>query len=246
MYVMSESQRRGTALILVAALALPGCATSTDPGGYRPASVPLTPAERRLRRQTADLARTNTQACVAGGALGGLSMLLLSRNRRDAGQRALVGALAGCAAGMGLNTYVQGERRQYAFEEERLRSMLADVRADNDRVARLIDTTEEVIAADKRRIADAERSYAAKQTSLAQARRELRAVRDNRVHLKRTHAALRDRHQEWARISSYERRLGSDTRALDAEIERLKEQISGLEEELMLIDQRIRVSPISA
>jgi hypothetical protein len=233
-------------VLLCASLALAGCATAPSDHRYRGPSADLTPAEQRLRSQSNDLVRTNTQACLAGGAIAGIAMLMLSQNRRDQGERAAVGALAGCAVGMGVNSYVQGKRRQYAFEEGRLKAMLQDVRADNARVARLIDTSEEVIAADRRRIAEADRAYAAKEISLARARSELRAVGENRIHLKQTHAALRQRQREWERISNYEKRLGSDTSALDVEIEKLKEQISGLEEELILIDQQIRVSPISA
>ena len=103
---------RGMALILAIALTLAGCAA---PPRYDTGYGALSPAERRLRRQSSDTARTNTQACLAGGAT-----LLLSQNRRDKGQRALVGALAGCGVGMGVNTYVQGQRRQYAYEEQRL------------------------------------------------------------------------------------------------------------------------------
>jgi chromosome segregation ATPase len=175
-----------------------------------------------------------------------MTMLLLSQGRRDAGERALVGAIAGCGVGIGANTYVQGKRRQYAYREDRLQSMLTEVRRDNARVSRLIATSETVIAADKKRITEADRAYANKTISLAQARRELAAVTDNRNHLKQTHARLSRKLNDWERVSEQERRLGSDTTALDQEIHGLRKQISDLEEELLLIDQRIRVSPISA
>lgn len=246
MHRTTERCRKALALALAASLILPGCSTPARDDGYEQRTGNLTPAERNLRRQSSSLTSTNTQACIAGGALVGMTMLLLSQGRRDANRRALAGAIAGCGVGVGVNSYVQDRRQQYADGEQRLQSMVSDVRRDNARVARLIATSEDVIATDKRRISEADRAYADKEISLAQARRELEAVKDNRNHLAQTLAALNRKEREWMRISNYERRLGSNTNTLDAEIERLQKQISGLEEELRLIDQRIRVSPISA
>jgi hypothetical protein len=231
----------------VAALVyLVGCtATIRDDGDYH-RSAALSPSEQSLRRQSTDLTKTNTQACVSVGAVAALTTLLLSSGRRDAGERAALAAIAGCGVGVGVNTYVQNRRQQYAYSEQRLEAMIQDVRRDNARVARLISTAREVTHADRRRINEVNRAYARKQMSLGQARRELGAVKDNRDHLRQTLSALKKKENDWVRISRIERRAGADTRALDAEIKRLRDQIATLEEELRLIDRQIRVSPVAA
>jgi ribosomal protein S24E len=244
----STRHAHSSAALLAATLsvALIGCAsTARDDGVYR-GSGSLSPSEQSLRRQSSDLTRTNTQACVTVGAAAALATLLLSGGRSDAGERAAVAALAGCGVGIGVNSYVQHRRQQYAYSEQRLQAMIQDVRQDNAKVARLISTSREVMETDRQRIADVNRAYKRKDISLAQARREMSAVEDNRNHLKQTLAALRKKESDWVQISRIERGAGADTRGLDAEIAKLRGQIATLEEELRLMDQQIRVSPVSA
>lgn len=237
----------GTALLAVTiSVALVGCATGVrDDGAYRGAGT-LSPSEQALRRQSKDLNRTNAQACVTVGAAAALATLLLSSGRSDAGQRAAVAALAGCGVGVGVNSYVQHRRAQYAYSEQRLQAMIQDVREDNAKVARVISTSRDVMERDRQRIAEVNRAYERKEISLAQARREMRAVEDNRNHLKQTLAALRKKENDWVQVSRIERGAGADTRGLDAEIAKLRNQIATIEEELRLMDQQIRVSPVSA
>ena len=246
MLIDRHPYRRGIAMYVTATILLTGCASTTGLGGRSHESRDLTPAERSLRQQSSELTETNIQACLTGGAVAGIAMLLLSQGRRDATQRTMLAALAGCGIGVGVNSYVQERRRQYVYSEQRLQAMIQDLRRDNAKVARLIGTSRKVMSADRRRIAEVNQSYARKKISLAQARREIRAVEDNRNHLEQTLSALKKKEHDWLLISRSERRIGSDTRHLDAEIQKLQEQIATLEEDLRLMDEQIRVSPVSA
>jgi hypothetical protein len=230
----------------LAALMQAGCVTTGGmmggPGAGAP-SQPLSPAEQRLRQQSGQLdAKTSLQGCAAGAVAGALLSLLAAGDRED---NLMIGIGAGCAVGFATNAYIQTKRQQYQNNEMRIAAMTADVRAENQRVAALIATSEEVIAADRQRIAAVDAAYRKRAISVDQARRDLARAKDNRAQMQKTVDALRQKEADWIEISSMERQVGSDTAALDREIGDLRKRISSLEKELALMDRQINASPVA-
>lgn len=125
-------------------------------------------------------------------------------------------------------------------------AMIADVRADNQKLAGLISTSKEVIAADRRKIAEIDKAYRKKAISMDDARRQMANVKANRDHLQKTANSLKKKEDNWIEISNLERQSGSDTAKLDAEIKKLQSQVSSLEKEVKLMDKQINVSPVAA
>lgn len=237
---------RTAAVLIAAAFGLSACAPNVrDTGPYNSRSQSLTPAERHLRSESKSYAQTASQACLTVGTVAAVAAYLLS-DRRHRGRNAAIAGAAGCGVGMGVNHYVQTRRAQYANSEQRLHVMIMDVREDNARLERLVGTTKQVVADDRKRIARIDAAYQSKEMSTAQARSEMRAVVDNRNHLRQTLGALRQKESDWKKVSLYERQAGSDTRELDAEILELRRKIQTIEEELAVMDQEISVSPVAA
>ncbi len=207
----------------------------------------LTPAERRLRQESSVFSKSNVQGCVTG-AVGGalLAALLTNKGRGRRAPNMAIGALVGCGVGVGVNSYVQSQRTHYRNHEARMRVMIADARRDNEKLARLISTSKEVIVEDRRKIVAIDNAYRAKGVSTARARAQMSQVKANRDHLKRTLSTLKKKEQDWVRVSHMERRAGANTAGLDVEIRRLQMQVSSLEEEIELMDQQINVSPVAA
>lgn len=201
----------------------------------------LTPEEQRLRAQSAQLdVKSSMQGCVAGAVAGALIGLLAGKDRR---QNVLVGAAVGCGVGIGANAYVQSKRRNYQGEEARMAAIIADVRTDNKKLANLIATSQSVISADRRKIAQVDKAYRKKAVSAEQARTQLASVKANRDHLQTTVNALKEKEQNWVDVAELENRSGSDTAKLDGEIAKLKSQRSGLEREIAVLDKQINASP---
>jgi len=215
--------------------------------GSRARDVPLTPAERRLREESGLFSTSNVQGCVTG-AIGGalLAALLTDRGKDRRGRNMAIGAAVGCGVGVGVNSYVQTQRTHYRNHEARMRVMIADARRDNEKLARLISTSKEVMAEDRRRITAIDSAYRTKGISTADARAQMSRIRANRDHLKNTLASVQRKQEDWVQVSSMERQVGADTTGLDAEIRRLQVQVSSLEDELELMDQQISVSPVAA
>ncbi len=240
---MIASRRSGPIVLFGLSLALvqAGCVSNPTMSGGGGSSVPLTPAEQRMRQESAQLdAKTSIQGCAAGAVAGALLGMLSQGDRSD---NMLIGAAAGCAVGLAANAYVQSKRQQYQNDEQRIAAMTADVRADNTRIAGLIATSEEVIAADRKRIAEVNTAYRNKSISNDQARRELAGVKANRDQMQKTVNSLKSKQSDWVDIANLERQSGTNTKQLDQEIGALKKQISGLEQEVALMDKQINASP---
>lgn len=246
---MREQFRKSGSILLAGlycAVFLGGCASSHSTRGARSSydRGSLTPAEQRMREQSSTFdVKTSLQGCAAGAVAGALLGML---SKGDRSNNVMIGAAAGCGVGLAANAYVQTKRNSYQNEEQRMASMIADVRADNARLAGLISSSKEVIAADKRKLAQVDKAYRQKSISASQARRDLAGVRANRAHLQKTVDTLREKEDNWIEISELERRSGADTRGLDKEIGKLRSQVSALEKEMSLMDKQIRVSPVAA
>lgn len=239
--------RSAMAVALVATLS--GCVTTMPTGGsgggVRATSASYTPAERQLRQESTLFSKSAAQGCLAGAVAGALLGVLIA-NDRNRGRGAAIGAVGGCAVGVGVNAYVQNKRSQYQNNEARMNAMIADVRADNQKISRLIATTQTVIADDKRKIAQVKANYRDKQLSAAQARAELARVKENRILLGNTITDVKKKKADWVQISSLERRSGTNTARLDSEIGVLKKQVATLEAEAALMDREIAATPAAA
>ncbi|SDX20289.1 YMGG-like glycine zipper-containing protein [Thiocapsa roseopersicina] len=243
---MSIERRTGKSIVVVSvslALLQAGCAGYPTMSGGTASGVPLTPAEQRMRQQSSQLdAKTSLQGCAAGAVAGALLGMLSDGKRSN---NMMIGAAAGCAVGLAANAYVQSKRQQYQNDEQRIAAMTADVRAENARISSLIATSEEVIAADRKRLAQVNAAYRNKAISSEQARRDLAGVKSNRDQLRSTVDSLKAKQQDWVDISNLERQSGTNTAQLDQEIGSLKKRISGLEQEVALMDKQINASPVA-
>lgn len=250
-----STHSRTLALLLLPSFVLvSGCNTMPTTGGAaantssssasRLASTrELTADEKKLRAQSAGFkGQSYVQGCVAGAAAGALVGMLV---RGDRSQNVLIGAAAGCGAGLAANAYIQSKRQQFSDNEDRINAMIADVRADNEKLASLIDTTKSVIAADRSRIAEVDAAYRSKSISLQQAKTQLASVRANRDHLQGTVKNLEEKTKNWETISASEREIGTDTSGLDMEISQMESKVNSMKSEVALLDSQINASPIA-
>lgn len=231
---------KATALVLCFSLLISGCVTS---GGRDEAS--MTPAEKRMREQAA----TFNQTVVEGAALGCVAGMLLGalvsgRGDGHRGQGMALGCAAGAAVGGATGYYIADKQEEYASTEERLEAMTTDVRADNQRLADLIDASRQVIAADMKTIERTEKQMAEGLINRERARNQLAAVDDNARYLEQTVANLKKKQQEYTIARASSEGSAQSVAVMDSEISRLEQQISTLEKDLDGLIQRRKVSRI--
>ena len=107
---------------VVSAALLAGCVEG-GPGAGAGASGP----EAELARQAQAMQRTVLEGAATGALLGGVGTALFGGDREDVLKGALIGGVAGAAAG----TYVGHLQQQYASDEDRLERLRADIERTN-------------------------------------------------------------------------------------------------------------------
>ncbi len=220
------------AMVLVTA-----CATTEDQQN-------LTPAEKKMREQASTFNQTMAEGalvgCIAGGILG-----ILASNRHQ-GNGAAIGCAAGAAVGGAAGYAVASQQESYANEEERLNAKIDEVKADNQRLAGLIDSSRQVIASDKATIVALDKKLAAGKITADAAKLEIAKVDNNIKYLTQTVANLKKRQEEYqtARDESAKTAGKTATKAMDAEISTLKTQIATLEKDLDGLMSRRKISRV--
>lgn len=229
---------RGGAALVAAALLLNGCASM----GTGPASdEPLSPAEQRLQDQANDYNRTILEGaglgllagCGAGAAIGGGKW-----------EHILIGCIGGAAAGVAGGFYYAEVKEGYARKEDRLDKMIADVDADNRKLAATLADTRSIVAADTRKIEQVKADLAAKRIDRSAADKRLASVDRNRGVLQKAIDGLKKRRDEYKEAANAARADGGgrNMAQLDREIAQLETNIGSLERELdALTSRRISV-----
>lgn len=236
-----RASAKATARVLCFTVLIAGCTTT---GGRDGASQTL--AEKRMREQAATFNQTIAEGaalgCVAGLVLGAL---VSSRGDGQRGQGMAIGCTAGAAVGGATGYYVADKQEQYASTEERLAAMTTDLRADNQRLADLIDASHQVLVADRATLRRLEKQLAEGVITRDKTRQQLAAVDDNTRYLEQTVASLKKKQQEYAMARARSQGSAQAMDAMDAEIARLERQIAALAKDLdalILQRQAFRVS----
>lgn len=225
-------------IMAMAALSvLAGCVTT----GNTP-NRPLTVAEQKMRQEAEVYNSTLLEGALIGCALGAL--VGFTSSNKDARTNAAVGCAAGGALGVGAGYYIAEKQKQYADTESQLEAMTLDVRNDNERLAAIVQSSREVIDADKRRIAQIDRDLASGKLTMAQARAEMQAVDANAAYLKNTLATLEQRRDTYVQAAAQTQGSTKARKAMDVEIGKLEKQIAGLESELNGLVARRTISRV--
>lgn len=237
---MASLRKRGGILCLAAALALAGCQTVGD----RPM---LTKDEELLRTQSDTFVVENTAGgAVAGAAVGCLLIgLMVAASRGNSGDIATAcaaGAVGGAVLG-GVDGYMKAKQAQYKSNQIAItESIVADARADNERLSEAVETARRVTELDRQRLANLTARVDAKQITVAQARAEARVIRDNTKQIETILEGAREKRDIYVEARNGISGGNTNTAALDGEIARLNQEIAVLETQLSSVNTSLRVA----
>jgi archaellum component FlaC len=251
---------RTTASLLVAALVLSACQTTSE------SARPLTPAEQQLRAEADTFNQTVAggvaTGAVAGALIGALAMALSGNNEdcgrdsrgrkkkcdNDQGSRIMTGAAVGAVAGGvlgGLDGYMTAKAQENGNNKVRmLNAMTEDAKKDTERLKRMVASSEQVLADSKDRLERIKSDVAAKKLTVAQANAERSQIAENQELLKKTLDNAVEKRDTYKQASGQMRSQGGDTREMDAKIAEMEKQVKELEENLSSLNTALEVTRV--
>ena len=202
-----------------------------NPTGGQPE---LTPAERRLRKESQAFERTVWEGTLTGATAGSILGGWLVGGIRGAVTAGTAGGASGSLAG----AYVARKQRSFASAEDQLEAMVADVKSSNQAVESLIASAREVIAQNRRLIAAAEQRYRAGQAAEAEVAATRRRVAANASVVRNAAQGASDQYEMFSGAERIYRTRdeSADTRDLRRELDAFREQIDTLEGLVGVID----------
>lgn len=167
-------------VLFAACLIVSGCAgnQATTTGSISP-----------IRAQTDDFKTTVAQGVVAGAIVGGLAGALTGGGDS---KRILEGALIGGGVGLVGGYLIAGQKQAYANQEDALNAVLADTQQRNDKLTRILATTDQVIVRRRADLANLKASTGAAQQKVAAQKQLLADLEEDKAALNHAIELARD------------------------------------------------------
>lgn len=177
--------------------------------------------------------RSGFQACAGAAAVGVLACMLSNSSNKAA--CAIIAGVAACGVAMGTNYYLDQRRTEYANTSDRLAAMQRDVEADTANIIERTNTAQQVIADDKRQIAEIEKHMKEKTMEKKQAEKQLARIDKNIEVLNRDLKNMNEKVSLYRDVAEAERKDGgkkSEVQRLDRQIDQMNVKVSVLQKEV--------------
>lgn len=213
--------------------------------------VELTPAEKQLRDEADEFNETVAGGAIFGAILGAMALAALGAlaNPNNPGQGAATGAIMGGIAGGimgGVDGYVTAKQRESSNNSIRMtNSMAEDVRKDNERLERLVKSSNEVLAESRTQLEDLKAQAEQNKKSVAEVNAERVRYEKNRDAMQSALNDLQKRRDNYAQAATKMRSRGARTIELDRQIETLNKQIEQLESNVGAMNSTLAVTKVS-
>ena len=241
---MIEGAGKHKAVCAVAAAMLvvhvSGCSTSSE---IEPAQMTLD--ERQLREQSDSFVVESagggaivlgTIGCILGATLVAFG----GGDVGDVGRACAVAGAIGAVAG-GVDGYMNAKEAQYKTNETaKMRSMAEDVRADNEKLRTLLESTRRVTENDQKRLDALKAEVDARTMTLEQAESEAAIVRANSEQIEEILNDVKDKRDLY--LEAREQLRTNNTAELDKEIQRLNQDIAELEGHLGTVNASLQLT----
>lgn len=230
-FIQSVRSSSWISLMLVAALAVTGCASTGSSIADKNAGT----ADPRLTsgNDAKFFSTSGYQACAVAAGAGVLACAL--SNSGNKATCAIVAGVAACGVAMGANYYLDQRRSQYSNTTERLNVMTGEVQKKNAQLAERTSTLQRVIADDKQQIAQIQKGIQAKTVDKAKAQQDLANIDQNLVLMRRDLKTMQTNVTEYQKVAQAERESGAnaaDVKKVEDEIAKMNTKVASLQQEV--------------
>jgi hypothetical protein len=241
-------------------LSLAGCPATTGPlqkssGDEAPAvktaaapipAVQLTVSEQQMRKDSERFNHTVIGGVLMGAAAGGVGAAAITAltggDSKQIRRNAITGAVVGGVVG-GIDGYVTAKKEAAGNNEIRaLQAATADVQQDNRKLQAFLDSSGQVLAEGKNRLAALRGDVAAKRVTAEQAEQARKREEQNIAAMNSTLTQAKTTRDQYTQASAKFSGTPQAKRDLDAEINRMNKQVAQLENNVSDYNRALAVS----
>lgn len=238
MHFSKTKKSLGLIFTLVSAITLSGCQNMGSAIGNAKTDSSADPrlTSKAVQHNARLFGSSGVGACamgaVAGGLIGGLGTAATGGDSQNILVGAGAGAIAGCAAGVGANYYLEKQRTAYANKEDRLNATIKDVRTQNENIQSDINNAKQVIKEDTKKLAALNKKIKSKSIESAQLKQELEKIDANIEKLKENRSAFQKSLDNFQAIAKASKEEGAKTAKLDKEIAETQRRIKAYDAQI--------------
>ncbi len=237
-------------VIIIIATLIVGCSAS---GTLKSDQVnPPTSAEARLQQESQKFVKKVATGSIFGAVVGGaagatLGAVLSAASGRGEiiWQLAVAGAAAGAVIGGVSAIYFDEKQKQYAKEEDRINSMISDVKKDNLELLAYEKTVQEYISSSEVNIAYVKQQYKNKSAELKTVQEDLEKFHESQKLIAQTVKFMREKKKAYAEAVAMQNKISGarSTVSLDDQISDLEVNITHLEWQEKSLVSSLAISP---
>jgi len=164
--------------------------------------------------------KSGVQACLIGATLGALGGLLAGGDSTTVA----VSAAAGCGVGVGADYLIDQRRSEFANNEQRMNSYIADIEKDSAGLEKYMGNVREVVRKNQRQLAQIEQDIKTKSGDERTRAQELATMRANQASLTETLADLDGRIATYQNVAEQESTIGVTSARMLQELTQLERQ----------------------
>ena len=239
-----------TLIVIIMTILIGGCSTSGSVKNVQ--NNPTALAEERLQQESHKFVKKVATGSIfgavigaaAGAALGGVIYAASGRGE-FIWQLAVAGAAAGAVIGGASAVYFDKKQKQYAKEEDRINSMIADVKKDNSDLVEYQATVHEYISSSKEKIAYIKQQYRNKSGEIKSAQKELEKFYESQKLIAGAVQFMREKKKAYAQAVAMQNKISGaqSTASLDDQISALEVNITHLEWDEKSLVSALAISP---
>ena len=178
--------------------------------------------------------KSGWQSCAVSAGVVGVGCYLLNQDPTSC----TIAAVVSCGIAMGGNYYLDAKRAQYANKEQRLDSLINDVKRNTAQVKAINDSAKKVLDKNLITLKILNNQIANQTINNKKAKEQLKTIDENLKFLNEKLVNMKIAEQDWRKISATEKNIGVNVARLDVEIDQLNSQISLLEKQIELVAQQ--------
>jgi len=239
-------------IVIAITILVVGCSTTGTVNNSQ--GNPTMSVDERLKQESNKFVKKVATGSIFGAVIGGaagaaLGAIIVAASGGRGGeliwQLAVAGAATGAIVGGASAVYFDEKQKQYAKEEDRINSMIADVKTDNEDLVAYLKTVDEYNSSSKEKIAYIRQQSKNTSGDIKSVKKELEKIQESQKLIAQAAQFMREKKKAYAEAVAMQNKISGtrSTASLDDQISELEVNITHLEWEEKSLVNALAITP---